>query len=851
MPEHRVAHYQILDKIGEGGMGVVYKAEDTHLQRTVAIKFLPAGLTRDPVAKQRFIHEAQSASALDHPNIGTVYEFNETEDGQLYMVMAYYDGDPLAKRIEQGPLPLADAVGIASQVAEGLARAHARGIVHRDIKDINLIITRDGLVKILDFGVAKLIGHGDKPAPANEPVGLSTGTIGYMSPEQISGETVDDRTDIWSLGIVLYQMITGELPFQGEYAQAVCYSILNEQPKPLRIFRKDIPPELEEIVRKSLIKNPQQRYRHVLEMAEELKEVRQKLQSESPEGIPARGRVKTRIKLYRYGFITIPVLLLLVYLWFSRLPVQKITDRSITIIPFKNLSAEGYEDYFSDGITEDILIRISKIRDLKVISFYSSKSYKGSDKSLPEIGRELKVRHLLQGTVRRMTEQIRLTVQLIDLQTDEVLWAETYDRKLVDVFRVQDEIAANVAARLTSGTTYSRELILPARVPQEKKIIGSTAINLGAYDYYLKGREYYYRYRNEDNESAVQLFKKALTLENGYALAHAGLADAYVQRTLRYGMQPDWLDSAMNQCQQALACDENSAEAYKALGLVYYTRSWFQKSLTANLAAVRLNPNYDPALGNIGWIYYNLGRFDEAFHWLQQAIQLNPLNPNLNLGMGMVCFALQRYVPARKYLETALTLQPMHRPNALIGLTMIDLIRNDLQAAAGERSRANLQNQDDAILLLVAGDAALQSGNPGLAGEYYQKVMTIEQQVWQPFTGIAVTTNLGFLFWKTAHFDRAEVLFDLSLQMDRETMKQGSEWWGLWYDMAAVQAIKGDTTEALNHLDHAHKLGFNLPAWLQIDPLFENLREQDRFKELITNMAAAVDTMDQGVPPIE
>ncbi len=300
MPEQMVAHYRILEKIGEGGMGIVYKAEDTHLHRTVAIKFLPAELTSDPVSKQRFIQEAQAASALDHPNICTIYEFNETAEGQLYMVMALYDGDSISKIIKQETLSPREAVDLAIQIAEGLSRAHAKGIVHRDIKAINIMVTRDHLVKILDFGVAKLMGRGEKGGPAEGEEGTkpTTGTSSYMSPEQISGAVVDDRTDIWSLGILLYEMLSGELPFQGEYAQAVYYSILNESPKDLDSFHKDIPLELQRIINKALAKDLKNRYQHILELLEDLRSFQQVLKSDIQTHTVIGKKGKNRQVLY-------------------------------------------------------------------------------------------------------------------------------------------------------------------------------------------------------------------------------------------------------------------------------------------------------------------------------------------------------------------------------------------------------------------------------------------------------------------------------------------------------------------------------------------------------------------------
>ncbi len=619
---------------------------------------------------------------------------------------------------------------------------------------------------------------------------------------------------------------------------------MNEPPKDLSLFRKDVPLALEKIINKALAKYLKNRYQHILELLDDLKAIQQALRS-GIQPQPIISEKEKRRKIYIFAALMVVVLIVFLYIWYGQPFTTKVENNSIMVLPFKNLSTGENSDYFSDGITEDILIQISKIKELKVISFNSSKLYKGSNKSISEIGQELKVRHVLQGTVRRMVDDLRITTQLIDLQNDEVLWADTFERKLADVFSIQNEVARHITTALN---------IIPAlpdvdnrSLAQKQKLDSSYQVDIHAYDYYLKGREYYYRYRSEDNENAILLFKKALALDNRYTLAYAGLADAYVQRALRYGQRSFWLDSALQKSEQALQLDKNSAEAYKALGLIYYTRSWFQKALAANRTAVELNPNYDPALGNLGWIYYHMGKFDQAYHWLLKAVQLNPTNPNLNLGLGMVYLALHEYKWAREYLEIALTLQPLHQPNPLIGLTMIDLIQNDLPAAAAERERATIKNHNDASLYLIAGDAALHAGNPNLAAEYYQQSLNIEQRGWQPFTGIAITTNLGFLLWKTAQYPEADTMFALSMQMDQQSIQQGSEWWGVWYDLGAVQAIKGDTTAALDYLYRANELGFNLPAWLQIDPLFEKVRGQERFKQLITAMNLTIETMHQNI----
>ena len=816
-----VSHYRILERLGAGGMGIVYKAEDTKLNRPVAIKFLPARLTTDSTANERFINEAQSASALDHPNICTIYEINDTEDGQLYMVMAHYTGETLNKKIARGPLEINEVINIAIQIAQGLAKAHARGIVHRDIKPANIMVTLDMIVKILDFGIAKL---GKKAEQHKEAT--SHGTLAYMSPEQTQGEIVDDRTDIWSLGALLYEMLTGQFPFKGEYEQAIMYSILNEEPETVKSFRDDVPQELENVIKKALAKKPGERYQHMLDMLMQLRKIKDLLHdAKTLSAYPSAKKINRRWQKY---LIAIPILIAiaLIVINFPYSSKEVPDQKSVMVLPFDNLSKTSDDAYFSNGITEDIITQLTKIMDLKVISHHSSRTYKNGNQNLRKISEQLKVRNILQGSIRRQANDVRITVKLVDVNTDEVLWANTYEREMDDIFYIQSEVAKKIASALKV------ELSLKEKSRIEKRY----TTNLSAYDFYLKGREYYYRYMPDENDKSIDLFKKALRVDPNFAQAYAGLADAFVQQTLRFGLQTGWLDSAIICCQQALAIDPDLAEAYKALGLIYYTRSWFQKARQANQKAIDLNPNYSPAIANLGWIYFNLGLFDKALPLLRKAVELNPTNPSITLGLSMVYLFLGEYAKSDEWLESTYHLHPQHRPNPVIAMIMIDLIQGDASNALqkGEDYLAN--NTTDATLYAVTGDAALLSGNPALAGEYYQKAMALESAVWHPITGVNITTNLGFIFWKMEHKAEALQLFDVSQHLDQQTLEQGSEWWGIPYDLAVINAIQNKKDAAYKWLNTAIDRGFKFYRWAQVDPLLENLREDDRFGNILERL---------------
>ncbi|MBW1916184.1 MAG: protein kinase, partial [Deltaproteobacteria bacterium] len=451
-----ISHYKILEKIGEGGMGVVYKAEDTKLKRTVALKFLPPELTRDVEAKDRFIQEARAAATLDHPNICNVFEIDETEDSQLFIAMACYEGKTLKERIKpEGavnsvPLPIKEAVDIAIQMARGLERAHRKEIVHRDIKPANIFVTHDHEVKILDFGLAKLKGQSQLTKD-----GHTLGTVAYMSPEQAEGREVDRRSDIWSMGIVLYEMLTGQLPFEGEYEQAVIYSVLNEDPVPIRSLRGEVPEKLSNIVRQMLAKSPGERILNMEDVINFLKEFATGegyLQSTSSTVIIKRP-VSKNTWLLTAVFIAVFALMAAYFFLFKPAePVPEMKEKMLVVLPFENLGAPE-DNYFADGITEEITSRLAPVHGLGVISRTSAMQYKNTQKTIKQIGEELAVDYVLEGTVRwskggEGKARVRVTPQLIKVADDTHLWSKRYDRVIEDIFAVQSEIAEKVIKQL-------------------------------------------------------------------------------------------------------------------------------------------------------------------------------------------------------------------------------------------------------------------------------------------------------------------------------------------------------------------------------------------------------------------
>jgi serine/threonine protein kinase/tetratricopeptide (TPR) repeat protein len=647
-----ISHYKILEKLGEGGMGVVYKAEDLKLKRIVALKFLPPELTRDPEAKERFIQEAQAASALDHPNICTIHEIDETVDGQLFIVMACYDGETLKKKIassqsrEAGSrsagLSVDSVIDIAIQIAQGLVKAHKHGIVHRDIKPANVMITNDGMAKILDFGLAKLAGQ-----IGLTKFGTTLGTAAYMSPEQTQGESVDQRSDIWSFGVVLYEMLTGQLPFKGEYEQAVIYSILNEEPEPPTGLRSDTLMELERIILKALVKKPAERYQHLEELLIDLKNA----------GTTTAPFVPKR-KFRRIAYIVLGTVILMLFCGILWMFLQKKSDivqkrKSIAVLPFRNLSAEGPHAYFAGGLHDELLTQLSKVAALKVISRTSVMGYVGTTKRIKQIANELGVQSVVEGSVQVEGERLRVNVQLIDAATDAHLWAERYDRTLDDAFAIQSDVAQQIVAAVGAALSNTE---------QQGLTVAPTA-NAEAYRLYLQGREYHTRpgYLQQDTEIAQELYERALALDPGFALAHAALSQVHGwMYWSRYDPSPTRAMRQREEAEIALRLAPDLPEAHVAIGLSYYFgRRDYRQALKEYVVALERMPNDAELWASIGYVHRRLGNWSDVIAAFEKAVQLNPRDANLFWDLGGGTYrVMHRYAEAVQAYDRALILAP-------------------------------------------------------------------------------------------------------------------------------------------------------------------------------------------------
>jgi serine/threonine protein kinase/Flp pilus assembly protein TadD len=618
-----IGHYKILRRISAGGMGEVYLATDAIAGRKAALKFLRACFTGDARRLKRFQQEARVVAGLNHPNVLTVYEIGEIQSTH-YIASELIDGETLRQRLSRGRVTVDEAIDVATQVAGALAAAHSAGIVHRDIKPENIMVRPDGYVKVLDFGIAKLAEQ-ELPATMTEEgalllvetnLGSVLGTVRYMSPKQARGAAVDKRTDIWSLGAVLYEMVIGRPPFQGDTPREVMASILSSEAAPLANHVAQAPGELQQIVSSALRKDPNERYQNASEMLGVLKALRRKLEFAAEIIAPS-------------------------------VPVSR---KSIAVLPFENLSGDPENTYFADGIQEEILIRLSRIGDLKVISRTSTQRFKGSSENLPEVAKQLGVANILEGTIQKAADQVRVNVQLIDAENDSHLWAERYDRKLTDIFAVESDIAAKIAEALQARLTGA----------ERRAISSQPTKNTEAHQLYLKGRYHWAKFFAPGYERVRDYFQQAIELDQSYAPAHVGLGGYYAFGAANGILEPDetWpkAESALN---TALMLDATLAEAYhlRAAVELYYKRDWPAAERNFHRGA-QLDPNDARVPNHYSLCLALFGRNEEALAQMERAAQLDPFSPGLNLNHGRLFFFLRDYNRAIKQFSETLEMHP-------------------------------------------------------------------------------------------------------------------------------------------------------------------------------------------------
>jgi eukaryotic-like serine/threonine-protein kinase len=789
-----LGHYRIVEKIGSGGMGVVYKAEDTTLGRFVALKFLPEEVSNDRHALERFQREARAASALNHPNICTIYEINQHE-GQHFIAMELLEGQTLNQRIHGKPLQTDEILDLGIQIADGLDVAHAEGIIHRDIKPGNIFITKRGHTKILDFGLAKLApeqsaaAESAATAAATETApdqltspGSAIGTLAYMSPEQALGKDLDARTDLFSFGVVLYETATGVLPFRGTTSAATFNAILNSAPTaPVRI-NPDLPGEIERIINKALEKDRALRYQSASELRADLQRLKRDSGSgriaavAAAEAMPAKaGR---RWLLYAaLASVLVAIAGTSAYLFLGRGE----TIDSIAVMPFVNASGDPNMEYLSDGISESLINSLTPLANLRVVPRNMTFRYKGKDVDLQKIGKDLRVHSILTGRVVQRGDNLNIQAELVDVRKVSQLWGMQYNRKLADILKVQEEIATEISDKLRLRLTGTEQKLLTKR-PTE---------NTEAYDLYLKGRYYWLRTSEAAYRKGIQYFNQAIEKDPGFALAYAGLAGCYLSLGSGSYLPPgDVVPQAKAAATKALELDENLGEAHASLATAALNYDWdWQKAEKEFKRAIALNPNYATAHQQYGYFLDFMGRFEESLPEFNRARELEPLPLLINYSIGVHYYYARQYEQAAKQLNATLEMDPTFAI-AHWTLCAVYIAKPTLGDAVAEAQRA----------------VALEPGSPRYLG--------------------AVGIAYGAVGKRN---EASKILTDLQQLSKRKYIPPAS--------IANVLAhMGGRKDEAFKEMERSYEDRSWIMCQLKVNPVFDPLRSDPRFDALLRRM---------------
>ena len=812
-----ILHYRIISKLGAGGMGEVYLAEDTRLDRKAALKILPAEFVTDPGRMQRFAQEAKSASALNHPNIITIYEIGEA-DGVQFIASEFIEGETLRQHILRGSMSIHEVLEIAVQIAGALSAAHEVGIIHRDIKPENIMLRRDGYVKVLDFGLAKLVEQEtistDTKAPtiakASTEPGMLLGTLAYMSPEQARGKRVDARTDIFSFGILLYEMVTKRAPFEGETTSDIIAAILKTDPPPLFLHSPESPTELERIVTKAMAKKQEERYQTAKDLLIDLKRLKQQLEIEgalertrsgdsinrpaidttsrqtaarvtahneqAPQNLSSAEYIATEIKQHKRGLALALLGLVILVAGILYFIAGRNEIDSVAVLPFANESGDPNAEYLSDGISESIIYNLSQLTNLKVIPRSSVFRYKGKQVDPQSVARELGVRAVFTGTIRMQGNNLLVSAELIDTKENRLLWGQQYNRKVEDTLSVQQEISKGISEKLRLNLTGEEEKLLAKRYTE----------NGEAYQEYLKGQFWINKRSQEGFQKAIEFFNHAIETDPSYARAYAGLADCYALLATYALLEPkEGFPKAKAAAMKALALDQQLAEAHTSLANILTSYDWdFVNAEKEFKRSIELNPNYATAHQWYSEYLQAMGRHDETLAGIKRAQELDPLSPIINAVAGRIYYCARRYDEAIVELENILKTEQHFGP---------------------------------ACAFLC--EAYLKKG-------LYEKAILIAQEPVKFAPGTSVyLTILGNAYATSGKKSEAEnVLAELKELSKRQYIQPSY--------LALLYSGLGDKDQALQWLEKAYEEHDDRLIFVITDPLIDNLRSDPRFDEL-------------------
>jgi serine/threonine-protein kinase len=775
-----ISHYRILEQIGAGGMGVVYKAQDTRLDRVLALKFLPEKMAQDPQALERFRREARAASALNHPGICTIYDIGE-QDGHAFIAMEFIDGQTLRSHIGGKPLPLDEILNLGMQIADALDAAHAAGIIHRDIKPANIFITKRGQAKVLDFGLAKLISKGVAGSESDSSsgssastsiVGMISGTPSYMSPEQIRGDDLDPRTDIFSLGLVLYEMATGRQAFGGGTGGAVIEAVLTRPPSPIRSINADIPPRLEDIINEALRKNRDERYQSAAEIRADLERIRRDADSgrfpvavADDPNLSSTGKRRSRASSATQTGIARPE------------RVSKVIT-SLAVLPFENTSRDPEYEYLSDGIAGSLINSLATVPKLRVMAQSTVfRYYKGREIDPLAVGRDLNVRAVLTGRMMQSGGSLRIGAELVDVATGSQLWGAQYDRKPGDIFVIQDEISNEISGKLRLQLTRAEKKKLNRRHTEDPE----------AYRIYLQGRHHWNRWTEDGFYKAIEYFQQAVEKDPRYALAYTGVAESYVLLGWNSYLPPkDAFPKAKVAALTALEFDPELGEAHSPLAAMLWLFEWnWQEANKRFKRSLELNPTYPT--GNHWHAEYvmTMGRQIEAIARMKESRELDPLSLIINVAIGWANYMARRYDDAIEQLLRTVELDPNYPVTYwILGLVHRKAGRYELAIAQGERG-----------VTLSGGSPLLRAA---LAHTYAEAGRTDDaRQVLDELTALAKQKYVA------PHF------------------------------FAGIHIALGENDKAIEYLEKSFEEHCHWLIYLHLDPSMDGLRDDARFQDLL------------------